>query len=161
MTGLLNILPADGRQDWQKDGNFYNWTFDVMQNPLTSAYLLPFITPTVPHLGTNVMEHLYLRQITIVGKVKTVGTAVEIPKTGFQKVNGALVDYWYFGATVEQGSAVTDLLTTGLYEYYMLDTLGNEWISEPIFIAVQCDPYTMLGDFYPPDVNDDFYYITP
>jgi hypothetical protein len=152
MLGLLKIMHVDDDQDWQQTEYYHNALAATRQNPVPTLGLLPFITPRVPALGSNTMSTFHARLIKIESGSKTIIETNALSLTGLNKVAGTLYDYWYFDATDEKLG-----MQTGLYEFYLKDDELNEWISEPFYVINDCDPYALLGDFFPGDLNDDFF----
>lgn len=152
MLGFLKIMHVDDSQDWQQTEYYHNALAGTRRNPVPTLGLLPFITPRVPALGSNTMSTFELWHIKEEMGNKIVIETNSLSKTGLYKVVGTLYDRWYFDATDEKLG-----VTTGLYQFYMKDDQLNEWISEPFYVINSCEPYEVLGDFFPGDFNDDFF----
>lgn len=145
---MIAMYRVDDVQAWEKQGNFKNYMFALQ--PCASRFLLPFMTENFTKSTGNACNTFQLRRVKFVNKKKSVLETTTLIKTAVLVSTATSTQRIYYDASVQQPEFVE-----GIYEYYMTDTAGNVFISDPFFIPNTNELLNDSGDFNN-DFNDDF-----
>jgi len=142
MSSILKIMPISHQQSFLLARNHYNWAWPTTENPY--QYYPPFVSPNI--IGKSlVVSEFKIRPITIKGTQKVVDS------DGTETMNVGLIKWevgdnrlmFYYRAKAR----ISTSLETGLHEYYILLDNGKEYISEPFWLIVNCNPVSTVGDY--------------
>ena len=147
MDGFLPIYDYDNDiQNWQRVGNRYGYAGDI--HICYDLKLLPFVCPNVIKIsGGNTISEFKLQKLKIRNSEKSVVKTYTLSTSLINKQTGTTYERYYYDGTDESIAEKED----GIYQYYIKDSNGNEWISELFKYCVNMGGYATTGDF-----NDDF-----
>jgi len=145
---MIKMMPISHQQAFLLARVFYNWAWAVIHNPWMA--LPPMRMIGILPAAITVSEWK-VRAITIKGAIKTIDSSESLTISLIDWDRGDGSDAFYYPAT----TTLVTSISTGLHEYYVKLSNGDEYISEPFWFNT-CGSSGTTGDFSNASPNDDF-----